>query len=101
MTNEQIDALVLRHFGGENKALYQAGEDVSVHPDVLRNMVRSLLAASDRPSVANMDAAWEAYQSTPIDLADDSDEQMRKAVENAVRAALDHPSDPGATIPTK
>lgn len=35
----------------------------------------------------DMEAAWQAYQSFPMDAAEDSDEQQRKAVEAAVRAA--------------
>lgn len=35
----------------------------------------------------DMDAAWQAFQTFPIDHAEDSDEQQRKAVEAAVRAA--------------
>lgn len=35
-----------------------------------------------------LDKAWEAYQSTPIDLCADSDDETRKCVENAVKAVL-------------
>lgn len=35
-----------------------------------------------------LDAAWEAYQSTPVDLCADSDDETRRCVENAVIAAL-------------
>jgi hypothetical protein len=36
----------------------------------------------------DLDAAWAAYQNTPIDLCADSDDETRKCVENAVRAAI-------------
>lgn len=56
------------------------------------NVFARRLIAADRelrsPAQPDMDAAWATYQSYPIDYFEDSDDEHRKAVEAAVRAAL-------------
>lgn len=42
----------------------------------------------DVPTQAQLDAAWAAFQAHPIDHAEDADDEERKAVDAAVRAAF-------------
>ncbi|GEM_PF-5727517 len=59
-----------------------------------RAAIAALQARSTEPA-GMMDAAWDAYQNTGIDLCADSDDETRKCVENAVRAALRHAEPAG------
>lgn len=61
---------------------------------VARAAISAMQARSAEPA-GMMDAAWDAHQNTGIDQCADSDDETRKCVENAVRAALRHTEPAG------
>lgn len=78
-----------------------ADRDKSTAESALADIRRALAAptgASQSAGAVYMDAAWEAFQNTPVDLCGDSDAEQRKCVENAVRAYI---ATPPAAMPTK
>ena len=90
------DCKGLRGYWGINLADVANDLIDKAYPGLRDGTSEIVIARDDHAEPAGMmDAAWDAYQNTGIDLCADSDDETRKCVENAVRAALRHTEPAG------